>query len=137
MGVVAFSMVSIMGLLPVGLNLSKQAMTNTVESQIIQTVTNDLLLTNFSNISTSTALTYQYDNEGRIISTTASSSQAIYTAQVTFKQVNDSSTYPVSLQSTLNGTTTNEGYAVQVQITNKTLPNKTHTYSFLIANNNL
>ncbi|HSI84536.1 MAG: Verru_Chthon cassette protein B [Candidatus Methylacidiphilales bacterium] len=48
LGVVAFSMMGILGMLIVGLTSFREAVNATAESQIVQSVSNDILLTDYS-----------------------------------------------------------------------------------------
>lgn len=121
MAIVSFTLVSILGLLPMGLSNFRQAMNTTVESQIVQGLTSELRLTSFQNLANGT--TY-YDADGNALT---SSVGAIYTATTTFGPVAGTS-YPVNLTANAD--------AVTIVITNKTQPGPGHTYTFILANQN-
>ena len=138
LGVVSFAMVSILGMLPVGLSMFNKAKTNTVEAQIVQGMSNDILLTDFMHLAAMADQSFYFDNEGKPVAASSDTFdlQKIYTAVVRLRQLNDSSVFPVKLQTTANGTTTDEAYNVQIVIENKTSPGEPRTYSVLVANNN-
>lgn len=70
MGIVAFAMLGILGMVPVGLTNFREAMSNTAESQIVQGLSNDILLTKYSDLldayGTGTNVTY-YSEEGKFL----------------------------------------------------------------------
>jgi uncharacterized protein (TIGR02598 family) len=121
LAVVSFSMLSILGLVPMGLTNLRQAMNNTVQSQIVQSITSEEQLTSFVNLQNTS---YYYDADGN---TTSPSSQPVYTATVTISQVSGSS-FPVNLA--------NSADKVTIAIVNKTQPAQTNIYSIIIANQN-
>ena len=146
LGVVSFVMVTLVGLLPGGLTSFKQAMANTIDSQIVQSLTNDLLLDNFSNLVTyvptgaKATPVYYYDSEGVQC---PSQTGAIYKATIALSPIdstnspvtfnnNDSSASPASIAA----------YCLVITITNVsdntslTLQHP-HKYSIIIANNGL
>jgi uncharacterized protein (TIGR02598 family) len=64
-GIVSVAMVSILGLIPVGLNTFADAMGLSVESSIVQSVCNDILRTDYTNVTAALAKSIYYDREGR------------------------------------------------------------------------
>ena len=138
LGIIGFAMTALIGLLPFGLLTFKQAMTNTVESEIVQNLTNDILLSNFSNLHQYNGQSYSYDKEGVSLS---DSTGAIYTATVSMKGV-DGSNSPTGLIN--NGVSTSataantSAYNVTITIspTNAKTPSLAHSYSVIVANNN-
>ena len=135
MGIVSFAMVSLMGMLPIGLASFKLAMTNTIESQIVQSLSNDLLLANFSAVSGYNGQTYYYDNQGQPLT---SATGAIYRAKVSVGAVSGgtvtgSSSIMISAASaskvtvTISNESDKSGYTLQ----------HPHQYSVIIANNGL
>lgn len=83
MGIVAFAMVPILGLVPMGLGVFRNAISCTAEAQIVQAVSNEILLTEYSLVTNkyaSTNLSY-YSDEGELL-LSASDPAAIYTAKV-------------------------------------------------------
>ncbi len=65
-GLISFAMLSIVGLMPVGLSTLRNAMNQTVEGQIVQKMSGRFLLTPFSQLRTnySTSQSFYYDQEG-------------------------------------------------------------------------
>lgn len=65
-GLISFAMLSVLGLMPVGLNTLRKAMNQTVEGQIVQKMSGRFLLTPFSQLRTSysTSQSFYYDQEG-------------------------------------------------------------------------
>ena len=114
MGIVVFAMLPILGLVPVGLGNLRDAISLTVESQIVQGLSNEILLTNYdtvltqyadsnsagsgggpvSSASTSQHLPYLYDEEGALLVddkgnpiTDKNDPRKIYTVAVTLSDV--------------------------------------------------
>ncbi len=68
MGVITFAAVTAVGVIPVGLTTLRQAMDDTVESQIIRSIGARTLVTPYSQMSTSFAGTrFYYDEEGTFL----------------------------------------------------------------------
>jgi uncharacterized protein (TIGR02598 family) len=137
MAVVSFAIISILGLVPMGMTNFRLALNNTVQSQIVQSVTSELEQTSFTNaVFTPGTSTYgTYDNDGNA---TTLASQVIYTAALTVAPVNGTS-QPVNLvNSTANVPTTMQtsANAVTISIVNKSQPAQTNTYSIIVANQN-
>lgn len=66
MGIVAFGITVILGLLPVGLNTVRQAMDLTSEGQIVQQISGEALVTPFTQLSDKfSGKTFYYDDEGQ------------------------------------------------------------------------
>jgi uncharacterized protein (TIGR02598 family) len=78
LGVVSFAMISMMGLLTVGLKTFHEAINATTESEITQRLANELALSKYSSLSTSSLSNYYFTQEG--IQT--NSANAIYYATV-------------------------------------------------------
>jgi uncharacterized protein (TIGR02598 family) len=134
LAIISFSCTCLLGLLPASLTAFHQAMGNTIESQIVQSLSNDLELDAFSTLSSNTfPTTYYYDSEGQSLPT---STGAYYTAKVAFGQVTTSNS-PVNLSGATTGTVTSVAvYNVSVSVTDVGLANP-HIYTFIIANNGL
>jgi uncharacterized protein (TIGR02598 family) len=131
LAIISFSCTLLLGLLPASLTAFHQAMGNTIESQIVQSLSNDLELDAFSSLTSTTFPTnYYYDSEGQAL---PNSTGAYYTATVTFVQVTTSNS-PVNLP----GTTLNPiaAYNVSVSVSYAGLAHP-HVYPFIIANNGL
>lgn len=97
LGIVAFAFIPVLGLLPVGLDASRQAIDATIEAQIVQQLSNEVLQTDFSNLSqlASAPLNY-YDNQGN--KTTAD--KAYYTAGFSVVSQTDLPAGPAQVVST-------------------------------------
>ena len=99
MGIVVFAMLPILGLVPVGLGSLREAISSTVESQIVQAVSNEILLTKFDTIikNYSKPVTTYYNEEGTLLP--ANGEQKLYTVTVVLKDVSapaDSIVNPVT-----------------------------------------
>jgi len=100
MGIVAFAMVPILGLVPMGLSTFRNAISCTAEAQIVQALSNEILLTDYSLVATKYAseeLSY-YSDEGELLSS-ATDPAIIYTAKVVLQDVaapSDASVTPAS-----------------------------------------
>jgi len=139
-GILGFVMVTLIGLLPAGLSSFKQAMGNTIESQIVQNVSNDLLLSNFSVLATyaqsPTPQTYYYDNEGTQL---PSSTGYVYKASIALTAI-DNPNSPITYYN--NTTTVPPAYNVTITLTSATdqsvyTQQHAHIYSIIVANNGL
>lgn len=86
LGLVSFALLSVMGLMPVGLSTLRQATDQTAEAQIIQKLSGTLFLTPFSKLAGGTAY---YNREGGEESDT---SRQIYRVQTSLTNAD----YPVS-----------------------------------------
>lgn len=80
-GVIAFAFIPMVGMLPMGLNLSKQAIDTTVEAQIAQRLTAEVQQTDFSRLdelaASSITSPYYFDDQGNKV---ADPANAIYQA---------------------------------------------------------
>lgn len=83
MGIVSFAMVGILGLIPVGLTSFREAVSITAESQIVQSISNDLLLTKYETLvdDYQRPQTYYFNDEGRQLSS-ADSFGCVFTVTV-------------------------------------------------------
>lgn len=135
LGIVSFALVSIMGLLSFGLTTCRNAISSTVESHIVQAISNDILLTDFANLASLADRTYAYDNEGRLV--TAGGDSVIYTTKVTFQPLDNLQSFPVKLQSVDGSETHNEAFNVLIEITDRTRPDRKTKCSIIVANNNI
>ena len=136
LGIITFACMTMLGLIPAGLNSFHQAMNNMTESQIVQGLTEDMSLANYSNVSsqgsgnTTSFLkqAFYYDAEG--VPTNASG--YVYKATVTSTDLNNS---PV-LGSSGGGSslTANYGSTVVIQIASINQPGVTNYFPGVIAN---
>ncbi|PTX93015.1 hypothetical protein DB345_15365 [Spartobacteria bacterium LR76] len=129
LGIVAFVMVSLVGLLPAGLSNFQTAISQTIESQIVQGLSEEIALTDFSNLSDLAGKKFTYDNSG--ISTIAGDPATIYTATVKLEAVDSLASYPVRLQ---DSAARNEAYNVRIQISRVNQPQQINQYSLIVAN---
>ncbi len=127
LGVLSFAMVSLLGMIPMGLSTFKDAMNTTVESHIVQAVANDLLLTDFSNLGNASSPSRYFDDQG--LELPDAGSNPIYTATVTAQSLAAAPNSPIGLA------TAAAGSSVRIQITNRTAPGRVASYSIIVANN--
>ncbi len=78
LGVASFGLISMLGLLSVGLRTAHDAISTTTETEICQQLANQLQLSNYSTISTSGPTTYYFTQEGFA----TNQANAVYTATV-------------------------------------------------------
>ena len=70
LGIISFGMVSVLGLIPVGLNTMRQAMDATVEEQIVRKISGEVLLTPYSQISSKIiSQPFYFDDQGTALKT--------------------------------------------------------------------
>ena len=97
LGIVAFAFIPVLGLLPVGLDASRQAIDATIEAQIVQQLSNEVLQTDFSSLGElATAPLYYYDNQRN----KTTSDKAYYTAGFSVVSQTDLPAGPASVVST-------------------------------------
>ena len=139
MGVASFALVALIGMLPVGLATQRQAISNTIESQIVQTISNDILLSSFNNLSTSSTTTYHFDNSGQTVSASQTGVPTMYTASVTLQSLSSTLLNPINLQTqtSAGSAAVDQGYNVIIKVMNVTSPQVTDTYSVIIAKTTL
>jgi len=73
-GIVAFSLVPLLGVIPVGLGVTQDAMMQTARSHIIKQISSDLGALPFSKITAYLAVDQYYDYEGNRVESASSSS---------------------------------------------------------------
>jgi len=82
LGILAFGLVSVIGLMPVGLNTFRQSINISVGSQISQRVMNEKRQTDFTTLISSTSAEYRYfSDEGDEIAE-ANKADAIFVARI-------------------------------------------------------
>jgi uncharacterized protein (TIGR02598 family) len=132
MAVVSFALVSILGMVPIGMTNFRQAMNNTVESQIVQSLTSDLELASFSQLAATP--TFYFDADGN----PANATTQVYTATITVASVNGTA-QPVNLVSSSSNVPSQvrvTAETVTISLCNRTQPNQIHKYSIIVANQN-
>jgi len=129
LGIVAFAMVSLVGLLPAGLSNFRVAMSNTIEAQIVQALSEDVAATDFAHLAGLANQKFTFDSRG--VETAANGKFAVYTASITLQPVDDLGSFPVRLK---DASSRNEAYNVQIQISQASQPGQVSKYSLIVAN---
>jgi uncharacterized protein (TIGR02598 family) len=129
LGIVAFAMVSMVGLIPAGLSNFRSAMSNTIEAQIVQALSEDVASTDFANLPSLANQKFTFDSRG--VETAADGKLAIYTASVVLQPLDDLASFPVKLK---DAAARNEAYNVQILISQVGLPGQVSKYSLIVAN---
>lgn len=118
MGIVTFSLVAVLGLLPIGLSSFREANEATIESQIISQISSEVALMPFSKIPEYAAAgPYYFDNDGRKAEKEADAIFSVHTSSAT-------PNYP-GKPATINADLVN----LQVRVTtarNRNVTNKVH-----------
>lgn len=117
-GIVSFAMVSVMGLIPLGLTTFRSAMNVSVESTIVQRLAGEVQRTDFANQISSKTF-YYFDEQG--IQTTVSG--ALFTAEIDPPHAVDAGNI---VPSTIPART------VLIKVRNRAMPAMTNSYSVLI-----
>ena len=123
MGIVAFALIPIIGLIPVGLDSLREAISSTVESQIVQSISGEILLTKYDKVVTTYSqpvVTY-YTEEGTLL---PSDSGKLYTVTVDLKDVSAPAAPAVS-----NPVMSS---CLRIQIGRINSPSKPHLYTLVI-----
>lgn len=81
-GIVSFAFVGLFGLLPAGLNIFRQAMDNSVGSQIVQRLVNEAQQTDFPTLTAAATVLRYFDEQGNEVT---AANDSIYTAEVSVK----------------------------------------------------
>lgn len=116
-GIVSFAMLSILGLIPVGLGTFRNAMNLTVETTIVQAVSGDLLRTDYADLA---ATNFYFDQEGGMVA--KGDTKHLYTAEVLTPQNLDTAGL-VSPES---------AKTVPIKINNRTHPGTTNSYFVIV-----
>jgi uncharacterized protein (TIGR02598 family) len=124
LGVLVFCLVALLGLMPMGIQSFRSAMSMTVEAQIAQSLSSDLQLTDFSNLEEAT---YYFDDQGLWLNgaTAAEESRIRYTATVTLRTLESPANLPATAAKN-----------ALIGIVNKTTPDRRRDYSVVVVNNN-
>ncbi len=127
LAIMGFCSVSLIGLLPMGLQSLHEAMGNTIESQIVQNLTNDMLLANTAQLYQNQSEKLYFDDEGVPLTGNAGvPAGTVYTASIDMKVI-DKTNSPAALSST-------SAYNVTVTIVNINNPTQNHLYPVIISN---
>ena len=129
MGVIAFAMITSLGIIPVGLSTLRQAMDNTVESQIVQGLGAKILLTPYSQLATNfSGAVFYYDEQGSFL-TNAPATRPLSTRYCATATVTSPS-FPGST----NTVVTNSLSTIQVELIGGPSAPSTNFYSFQAPN---
>lgn len=126
-GIITFSVVAVLGVLPVGLTTLRQSMEQTVESQIIRGLAAQSVLSEFSTLSQQT--NFYYDEEGQALPRSMTN-DAYYVARV-------SPQVPVFPQSGQSSTITNSLTSLRVELVaqpNPSAPSAPKIFALKVAN---
>ena len=128
LAIMGLGSVSLIGLIPLGLHTMHEAMGNTIEAQITQNLTNDILLASSADLLQYQGKTYYFDDEGsQLTVTNGVPAGTVYTATISLKTV-DNSNSPAAL----NAST---AYSMTVAITSTNNKSQPRSSSVIIANN--
>jgi len=130
LAIMAFASASIISLIPFGLTSFRQAMNYTVESEIVQSLTNDITLTDFAylkNMGKSKNVTYYFDADGNRLT---SSTGANYTVQIGFTDLSPGS---ANTANPLTSLSNNSGATALITITKR--DNTKDYFSVMVGNN--
>ncbi|MFV0336619.1 MAG: Verru_Chthon cassette protein B [Chthoniobacterales bacterium] len=113
MGVLSIALLTMIGLLPVGLDTARMAMSQTVKAQIVQRITSEAALTAFANLddyvaSGSVASPFYFDQEGQLATTENTHRYKVALAKLPVNSAFPGSTNASSLSDSL--------YAIQAVI---------------------
>ena len=133
LGIVSFTCLTFMGLLPLGMNSFHRAVNNTVEVDIVQSLSTDMQLSSYANVTSTTTGPYSkpfyYDAGGSKLN---SSVGAIYTA--TFMSSTDLSTTPL-FGSSSSQLASGMGTTVVMALTSVSQPAVTNYFPIILTNN--
>lgn len=116
-GIVSFAMLSILGLIPVGLGTFRQAMSLTVETAIVQSVSGELMRADYTNLASTNIY---FDQEGNKVA--ESDKERLYVARVQTPEALDA------------GDLVNADAArkVSIKISSSTHPETTNSYFVIV-----
>ncbi len=120
-GIVSFAMLSILGLIPVGLGTFRQAMSLTVEASIVQAVSGQLMRADYTNLASSSSTNMYFDQEGNRVA--ESDKQRLYVARILQSEALDAGDDLVS---------SNAARKVPIQISSSTHPGTTNSYFVIV-----
>jgi uncharacterized protein (TIGR02598 family) len=125
-GIISFSLIALMGLLPVGLKTLQESTDTTTQATVFQNIVMEAQQIDFSTLTNSALTNRFYDAEGHELGYYPTS--YIYHATVFAPSNTYIPAYPSPLISTNLKT-------LKVEITNITNPKKTNTFSAVLGNN--
>ncbi len=121
-GIVVFTMLPILGLLPVGMDSQQEAISSTVESQLVQAVSGEISLTDYATVASSYHEPVEtfYNEEGALL---PSDHGMVYAVKVALKDVSapaDPSLAPAT------------SLCAVIQVTRVNAPSKPRLYTLII-----
>ena len=128
LAIMAFASASIISLIPFGLSSFRKAMNNTVESEIVQNLVNNISMTDFNHLNSmasSQGTVYYFDAEGNPLTSVTGS---YYKAGVSFTDLS-----PSSATTPLNTLALNSGATALITITKI---DRTNDYFSVVIGNN-
>lgn len=128
LGVLAFGLVALLGLYPVGLESVRSSKEKVVHAEIIKSVTSEFAGMRFDQLGGMNGKAYHFSEEGILVP--AGNAKALYLASIQTVQTNTQ--VPADNGSRALG----ECRTLQVQITKPPQPS-TRTYNFVVANHGL
>jgi uncharacterized protein (TIGR02598 family) len=123
LGVISFAMVGLMGLIPVGLKTSREAIDTTIQAQMAQMIRNQILLSEFTDLNAWKGKTLYFDDQGLSVES-ADSSTRVFTAVVDIQDVK----VPITSMAE------SVARVVRVDITNNAAPRVGSTFTLVVAN---
>ena len=126
MGIVSFTFLGLVALIPTGLKMSREAADATTESQIIQFVRNQMQLTTYTGLATACATPLYFTADG--LPTTANDPNEIYKVNLT--------TANVAMADAVGNTTdlsSTSAQIVRITITNRSA-SAANTFSIVVPN---
>ena len=152
LAIIGFACVSLVGLIPIGLTSFHQAIETTTEAEIVQNLSNDILLANFSDLYQYTSQygnrVYYYDDEGTpltVVTPGVPPSGTVYKVVVALAVVNNADSLlalydnGVSIAGKPNASaipTISSAYNVTMTVTSVNQAVQSHVYTVIVANNN-
>ena len=126
-GLVSFCLLTVMGLLPVGLSTLRQAIDQTVESQIAQKLAGEILLTPYSQLTKYAGTNVYFDDAGSAV---APVSDPRYKVQI----ILTNPVYPGSLNAPANTPIANSIQTVQMNIVKMPGDAQSNRYTIQVPN---
>lgn len=138
LGICSFAMVAIVGMIPVGLSTFRDAMNTTVQSQIVQRIAGDVLLTEYQNLTLlDEDKDHSYYNDQGTAVLNGSAKDLAYTARISAPQV-------LSQKGDKQKVTPGEKVVIKIAKTHpgqsfdeamNASPSHIYSYSVIVANN--
>lgn len=124
LGVASFGMITLLGLIPLGLKTSRDAIDITTQSQIVQLIRNQIQLTDFSNMDQLNDRKFYYDDQG--LEVDEGSPSHLFTATLVVGDMNAFNTTSMLPKEVAR--------VVTIHLSSKTTPQSQHTFAIVAAN---